>query len=101
MPQEGADLGYRAGCDCCDCIGWVGTTDVVEDGDHYSRPQGVRTLRERAHDGQMGHGREPYLQASNFNLQKSYICRKIINLLLYTDSNIQQSEVIVTIRTNM
>lgn len=52
----GADLGYRVGCDRCDCVGWVGTTDVVEDGHHYSRPQGVRTLRERAYDGQMGHG---------------------------------------------
>ena len=44
---------------------------------NYPRPTGVRPVRKRANVGQMGHRREPYLQAGNINFQEPDLCRKI------------------------
>ena len=44
------------------------------------RPAGVCPLREGAHARQVGHGREPHLQAGHLHLQEPHLRRQIVAL---------------------
>lgn len=59
-PGAGGHRGHRAGR--------ARLPLPVEDPHLHTRQAGVRQVREGAHARQVGHGRESYLQAGNFNV---------------------------------
>ena len=58
-------------------MGRPGADPDVEGVHHHPRSAGVRQVREGANAGQVGHGREPHLQAGHQHLQESDLRGKI------------------------